>query len=165
VLYGFNTCCRIRIVCCFLRQLALPDCRVGCDQQQHQLSVRRLALVISGAPRICRLVYIPPNDSGQGALDARGTKLMPDKKDRLTFRWSRSWWHLPNFLLNRLLPGYVLDAEHDWLGHLLLALEAFGHLARQRPLSSMSPAYLMGWLRDYLWLYSAQLINGYNPTA
>ena len=21
----------------------------------------------------------------------------------------------------------------------------------------------MGWLRDYLWLYSAQLINGYNP--
>jgi len=21
----------------------------------------------------------------------------------------------------------------------------------------------MGWLRDYLWLYSAQLINGYTP--
>ena len=24
-----------------------------------------------------------------------------------------------------------------------------------------SSTYLMGWLRDYLWLYSAQLINGY----
>jgi photosystem I P700 chlorophyll a apoprotein A2 len=23
--------------------------------------------------------------------------------------------------------------------------------------------YLMGWLRDYLWANSAQLINGYNP--
>ena len=23
--------------------------------------------------------------------------------------------------------------------------------------------YLMGWLRDYLWLNSSQLINGYNP--
>lgn len=25
--------------------------------------------------------------------------------------------------------------------------------------------YLMGWLRDYLWLNSAQLINGYGPTG
>jgi len=27
-----------------------------------------------------------------------------------------------------------------------------------------SSTYLMGWLR-YYWLYSAQLINRYNPTA
>ncbi len=26
-----------------------------------------------------------------------------------------------------------------------------------------SSTYLMGWLRDYLWLGSSQLINGYNP--
>ena len=26
-----------------------------------------------------------------------------------------------------------------------------------------SGTYLMGWFRDYLWLNSAQLINGYNP--
>jgi photosystem I P700 chlorophyll a apoprotein A2 len=26
-----------------------------------------------------------------------------------------------------------------------------------------SSTYLMGWLRDYLWLNSSQLINGYNP--
>ncbi|KAJ0828790.1 putative photosystem I PsaA/PsaB [Helianthus annuus] len=23
--------------------------------------------------------------------------------------------------------------------------------------------YLLGWLRDYFWLSSSQLINGYNP--
>ncbi|MFM8006607.1 MAG: photosystem I chlorophyll a apoprotein A2, partial [Dolichospermum sp.] len=26
-----------------------------------------------------------------------------------------------------------------------------------------SSTYLMGWFRDYLWLNSSQLINGYNP--
>ena len=26
-----------------------------------------------------------------------------------------------------------------------------------------SSTYLMGWLRDYLWMNSSQLINGYNP--
>ncbi|XLR62811.1 hypothetical protein S83_013483, partial [Arachis hypogaea] len=26
-----------------------------------------------------------------------------------------------------------------------------------------SSTYLMGWLRNYLWLNSSQLINGYNP--
>ena len=26
-----------------------------------------------------------------------------------------------------------------------------------------SGTYLMGWFRDYLWLNSSQLINGYNP--
>eukprot|EP00975_Prorocentrum_lima_P023892 5028349-Prorocentrum_lima.AAC.1 len=26
-----------------------------------------------------------------------------------------------------------------------------------------SSTYLMGWLRDYLWLNSSPLINGYNP--
>merc|ERR1712113_481248 len=26
-----------------------------------------------------------------------------------------------------------------------------------------SSTYLIGWLRDYLWLNSSQLINGYNP--
>jgi photosystem I P700 chlorophyll a apoprotein A2 len=27
----------------------------------------------------------------------------------------------------------------------------------------MNQNYIMGWLRDYLWLNSSPLINGYNP--
>jgi len=73
-------------------------------------------------------------------LDARGSKLMPDKKDfgyafPATVLVAAAPATSP---LGCLLPGYVLDAEHHWLGHLLLALEASGH-GKATSLSSMSP--------------------------
>jgi len=44
------------------------------------------------------------------------------------------------------------------LGHLLAgSIWVFG----KATWLNESSTYLMGWLRDYLWLYSAQLINGY----
>ena len=102
----------------------------------------------------------------KGALDARGSKLMPDKKDfgysfpcdgpgrggtcdisawdafylavfwmLNTIGWTTFYWHWKHITL--------------WQGN-----------ASQFDESS---TYLMGWLRDYLWLNSSQLINGYNP--
>ncbi|CAN2060870.1 unnamed protein product [Malus fusca] len=69
----------------------------------------------------------------KGALDARGSKLMPDKK-----------------ILVIVFLAMVRD-EHItlWQGNVSQFNE--------------SSTYLMGWLRDYLWLNSSQLINGYNP--
>jgi photosystem I P700 chlorophyll a apoprotein A2 len=102
----------------------------------------------------------------KGALDARGSKLMPDKKD---FGYSfpcdgpgrggtcdiSAWdaFYLAMFwMLNTI--GWVTFYWHwkhlgIWQGNVAQFNE--------------SSTYLMGWLRDYLWLYSAQLINGYNP--
>ena len=102
----------------------------------------------------------------KGALDARGSKLMPDKKD---FGYSfpcdgpgrggtcdiSAWdsFYLAMFwMLNTL--GWVTFYWHwkhlgIWQGNVAQFNE--------------SSTYLMGWLRDYLWLNSAQLINGYNP--
>ncbi|KAK4709242.1 hypothetical protein R3W88_030167 [Solanum pinnatisectum] len=88
----------------------------------------------------------------KGALDARGSKLMPDKKDLIiVFRamarrggtcdisawdaWVTFYWHWKHITL--------------WQGNVSQFNE--------------SSTYLMGWLRDYLWLNSSQLINGYNP--
>jgi photosystem I P700 chlorophyll a apoprotein A2 len=102
----------------------------------------------------------------KGALDARGSKLMPDKKDfgysfpcdgpgrggtcdisgwdslylavfwaLNTAGWVTFYWHWKNLCI--------------WQGNVAQFNE--------------SSTYLMGWLRDYLWLNSAQLINGYNP--
>nr|UXD06253.1 photosystem I P700 apoprotein A2 [Eutreptia sp. CCAC 1914B] len=102
----------------------------------------------------------------KGALDARASKLMPDKKDfgysfpcdgpgrggtcdisawdafylavfwmLNTIGWTTFYWHWKHITL--------------WQGN-----------ASQFDESS---TYLMGWLRDYLWLNSSQLINGYNP--
>lgn len=102
----------------------------------------------------------------KGALDARGSRLMPDKKDfgysfpcdgpgrggtcdisawdafylavfwmLNTIGWTTFYWHWKHLTL--------------WQGN-----------ANQFDESS---TYLMGWLRDYLWLNSSQLINGYNP--
>ena len=101
----------------------------------------------------------------KGALDARGSKLMPDKKD---FGYSfpcdgpgrggtcdiSAWdaFYLAVFwMLNTL--GWVTFYWHwkhlgIWQGNVAQFNE--------------SSTYLMGWLRDYLWLNSAQLINGYN---
>jgi photosystem I P700 chlorophyll a apoprotein A2 len=102
----------------------------------------------------------------KGALDARGSKLMPDKKDfgyafpcdgpgrggtcdisawdamylsvfwmLNTIAWVTFYWHWKHLGI--------------WQGNVAQFNE--------------SSTYLMGWFRDYLWLYSSQLINGYNP--
>jgi len=102
----------------------------------------------------------------KGALDARGSKLMPDKKD---FGYSfpcdgpgrggtcdiSAWdaFYLAVFwMLNTI--GWVTFYWHwkhlgIWQGN----VNQFNE----------SSTYIMGWLRDYLWLNSSQLINGYNP--
>jgi len=102
----------------------------------------------------------------KGALDARGSKLMPDKKD---FGYSfpcdgpgrggtcdiSAWdsFYLAAFwMLNTL--GWLTFYWH-WK-HLCVWQ---GNVAQFNENST----YLMGWFRDYLWANSAQLINGYNP--
>ena len=102
----------------------------------------------------------------KGALDARGSKLMPDKKD---FGYSfpcdgpgrggtcdiSAWdaFYLATFwMLNTI--GWVTFYWH-WK-HITLWQ---GNAAQFNESSN----YLMGWLRDYLWLNSSPLINGYNP--
>jgi photosystem I P700 chlorophyll a apoprotein A2 len=101
----------------------------------------------------------------KGALDARGSKLMPDKKDfgysfpcdgpgrggtcdisawdsfylavfwmLNTIAWTTYYWHWKHLTL--------------WQGNVAQFNE--------------SSTYLLGWFRDYLWLNSSQLINGYN---
>ncbi len=102
----------------------------------------------------------------KGALDARGSKLMPDKKD---FGYSfpcdgpgrggtcdiSAWdaMYLAMFwMLNTI--GWLTFYWH-WK-HLAVWQ---GNVAQ----FNESSTHLMGWFRDYLWLNSAQLINGYNP--
>jgi photosystem I P700 chlorophyll a apoprotein A2 len=102
----------------------------------------------------------------KGALDARGSKLMPDKKD---FGYSfpcdgpgrggtcdiSAWdaFYLAMFwMLNTL--GWLTFYWH-WK-HLAIWQ---GNVAQ----FNESSTHLMGWFRDYLWLNSSQLINGYNP--
>jgi photosystem I P700 chlorophyll a apoprotein A2 len=102
----------------------------------------------------------------KGALDARGSKLMPDKKD---FGYAfpcdgpgrggtcdiSAWdsFYLAMFwMLNTI--GWVTFYWH-WK-HLAIWS---GNVAQ---FNESSPT-IMGWLRDYLWLNSSQLINGYNP--
>jgi photosystem I P700 chlorophyll a apoprotein A2 len=102
----------------------------------------------------------------KGALDARGSKLMPDKKD---FGYAfpcdgpgrggtcdiSAWdsFYLAMFwMLNTI--GWVTFYWHwkhlgIWEGNVAIFNE--------------SSTYLMGWFKDYLWLNSSQLINGYNP--
>ncbi|MGL5794722.1 MAG: photosystem I core protein PsaB, partial [Waterburya sp.] len=102
----------------------------------------------------------------KGALDARGSKLMPDKKD---FGYAfpcdgpgrggtcdiSAWdsFYLATFwMLNTL--GWITFYWH-WK-HLAIWQ---GNVAQFNEGST----YLMGWFRDYLWGNSAPLINGYNP--
>ncbi len=102
----------------------------------------------------------------KGALDARGSKLMPDKKD-FGFAFPcdgpgrggtcdiSAWdsFYLAMFwMLNTL--GWLTFYWH-WK-HLGIWQ---GNVAQFNENST----YLMGWFRDYLWANSAQLINGYNP--
>jgi photosystem I P700 chlorophyll a apoprotein A2 len=103
----------------------------------------------------------------KGALDARGTKLFPDKKDfGFTFpcdgpgrggtcqtsAWEQSFFLAIFWMLNTL--GWVTFYWH-WK-HLAVWS---GNVAQ----FNQGSVTIMGWLRDYLWLNSAQLINGYNP--
>jgi photosystem I P700 chlorophyll a apoprotein A2 len=100
----------------------------------------------------------------KGALDARGSKLMPDKKD---FGYAfpcdgpgrggtcdlSAWdaFYLAMFwMLNT--TSWVTFYWH-WK-HLSLWGSASGF--------GGSSTYLMGWFRDYLWSNSASVINGYN---
>jgi photosystem I P700 chlorophyll a apoprotein A2 len=102
----------------------------------------------------------------KGALDARGSKLMPDKKD---FGYAfpcdgpgrggtcdiSAWdsFYLSMFwMLNTI--GWITFYWH-WK-HLSIWSDNVAQF-------NESSTYLMGWLRDYLWQYSAPLINGYNP--
>jgi len=102
----------------------------------------------------------------KGALDARGSKLMPDKKD---FGYSfpcdgpgrggtcdiSAWdaFYLATFwMLNTI--AWVTFYWH-WK-HMTVWQ---GNTAQFNESSN----YLMGWFRDYLWLNSSPLINGYNP--
>jgi len=102
----------------------------------------------------------------KGALDARGSKLIPDKKD---FGYSfpcdgpgrggtcdiSAWdaFYLAVFwMLNTI--GWVTFYWH-W--------KHLGIWQGNPSQFNESSTYLMGWLRDYLWLNSSQLINGYNP--
>ncbi|CAN4102303.1 unnamed protein product [Withania somnifera] len=91
----------------------------------------------------------------KGALDARGSKLMPDKKDFGGTCDISAWdaFYLAVFwMLNTI--GWVTFYWH-WK-HITLWQ---GNVSQ----FNESSTYLMGWLRDYLWLNSSQLINGYNP--
>ncbi|KAH6559249.1 hypothetical protein KP509_1Z022700, partial [Ceratopteris richardii] len=77
----------------------------------------------------------------KGALDARGSKLMPDKKEFGGTCDISAW-----------------DAFYLVVFWMLNTI-GWGNAAQ----FNESSTYLMGWLRDYLWLNSSQLINGYNP--
>jgi hypothetical protein len=68
----------------------------------------------------------------KGALDARGSKLMPDKKD---FGYS-----FPcdgpgrggTCCLGHILFGSFLDVKYHWMGYFLLALETYHIMGGQR---------------------------------
>jgi photosystem I P700 chlorophyll a apoprotein A2 len=102
----------------------------------------------------------------KGALDARGSRLMPDKKDFGysfpcdgpgrggtcdIFAWD-AFYLAVFWMLNTI--GWVTFYWH-WK-HITLWQGNVNQF-------NESSTYLMGWLCDYLWLNSSQLINGYNP--
>ena len=102
----------------------------------------------------------------KGALDARGSKLMPDKKD---FGYSfpcdgpgrggtcdiSAWdaFYLAVFWMLNTIGWATFYWHWKHLGIWQGNVNQFNE----------SSTYIMGWLRDYLWLNSSQLINGYNP--
>ncbi len=102
----------------------------------------------------------------KGALDARGSKLMPDKKD---FGYSFpcdgpgrggtcdiSAWDSTYMAIFWAL-NTIAWATYYWHWKHLAAWQ--GNMAQ----FNESSTHLMGWFRDYLWLNSSQIINGYNP--
>jgi photosystem I P700 chlorophyll a apoprotein A2 len=102
----------------------------------------------------------------KGALDARGSKLMPDKKD-FGFAFPcdgpgrggtcdiSAWdaFYLAVFWMLNTIAWVTFYWHWKHLGVWQGNVAQFNE----------SSTYLMGWFRDYLWLNSAQLINGYNP--
>jgi len=102
----------------------------------------------------------------KGALDARGSKLMPDKKD---FGYAfpcdgpgrggtcdiSGWdsFYLAAFWMLNTIAWVTFYFHWKHLGVWQGNVAQFNE----------SSTYLMGWFRDYLWQYSSQLINGYNP--
>ncbi|MGD1866779.1 MAG: photosystem I core protein PsaB [Phormidesmis sp.] len=102
----------------------------------------------------------------KGALDARGSKLMPDKKD---FGYS--------FPCDGPGRGGTCDISAwdsvylaaFWMLNTIAWLTFYWHWKHLAVWSgnvaqfNESSTHLMGWFRDYLWLNSSQLINGYNP--
>jgi photosystem I P700 chlorophyll a apoprotein A2 len=100
----------------------------------------------------------------KGALDARGSKLMPDKKD---FGYSfpcdgPGRGGTCDICMGCILLINVLDVKYHWMDNILLALETYYIMVRNPGQFDESSNYIMGWLRDYLWLNSSPLINGYN---
>ncbi|KAL2894036.1 hypothetical protein RDABS01_009945 [Bienertia sinuspersici] len=93
----------------------------------------------------------------KGALDAHCSKLMLNKKDfgyRFPFDAWDAFYLVVFWMLNVI--GWVTFYWH-WK-HITLWQ---GNVSQ----FNESSTYLIGWLRDYLWLNSSQLINGYNPFA
>ena len=102
----------------------------------------------------------------KGALDSRSSKLIPDKNDfGYVFPCDgpgrggtcdiSSWdtFYLAIFwILNTI--GWVTFYWH-W--------KHLGIWQSNDTQFRETSTYLIGWLRDYLWLNSSQLINGYNP--
>ncbi len=76
---------------------------------------------------------------------------------------ARPWRYLRHLSLGCVLPRGVLGFEHGGLAHLLLAWKHLAIWSGNVAQFNESSTYLMGWFRDYLWLNSSQLINGYNP--
>lgn len=101
----------------------------------------------------------------KGALDARGSKLMPDKKILVIvfLAMVRDEVGLVIFRLGTHFIWQFSDVKYDWMGYFLLALKHITLWQGNVSQFNESSTYLMGWLRDYLWLNSSQLINGYNP--
>nr|YP_009340877.1 photosystem I P700 chlorophyll a apoprotein A2 [Palmophyllum crassum]BAW34824.1 photosystem I P700 chlorophyll a apoprotein A2 [Palmophyllum crassum] len=101
----------------------------------------------------------------KGALDARGSKLMPDKKD---FGYSFpcdgpgrggtcdiSAWDAFYLSVFWMLNTIAWTTFYWHWKHLTLWQ---GNVSQ----FNESSTYLLGWFRDYLWGNSSQLINGYN---
>jgi photosystem I P700 chlorophyll a apoprotein A2 len=104
----------------------------------------------------------------KGALDARGSSLMPDKKD---FGYSFpcdgpgrggtcdiSAWDAFYLALFWTLNTSSWTTFYWHWKHLTI----WGGKAA---VFNESSTYLMGWFRDYLWAYSTPVITGYTPGA
>lgn len=100
------------------------------------------------------------------ALDARGSRLMPDKKD---FGYS---FPCDGLRRRRTCDISAFDAFYlafFWMLNTIGWTTFYWHF-KHIALWSGNPAqfensstYLCRWFRDYLWLNSSNLINGYNP--
>jgi photosystem I P700 chlorophyll a apoprotein A2 len=104
----------------------------------------------------------------KGALDARGSLLMPDKKD---FGYSFpcdgpgrggtcdiSAWDAFYLAVFWMLNTTSWTTFYWHWKHLTL-------WGGNTAVFDESSTYLMGWFRDYLWLNSAPLITGYTPSG